>query len=337
MSKLLSSQATQKFASFQRWEGVQKPEDAQKRLLQTILSNVRYKRLLSPDSVRIDRWSDLSHGTFGEVHRGMLAGGTEPVAIKELRPGGNLQKRLRVEIAFARELTVWADLSHPNVLGLLAFYIDVDEGIMWFISPFSAQGNITRYLEVNDPDVLTRLQLSLDTAEGLSYLHKKKICHGDLKGANVLIYIVDGKPKAQLCDFGLAKIAENSPSGLTTSSFAGKGTPRYLSPELLCDVPRRCALSDVWAWGCLFLEITTNRIPYETTHGIGVFLKILEKTPPADVTQLPVTEGVRRILKGCWSPEPADRPTIHTCRRDLSNVINTTVASSGSTERYPSE
>jgi len=331
MSKPLSYQSTPRPHSFQGWECLQKPEDPQKRLLHNILSTVRCKRLPSPESVRIDRWSDLSHGTFGEVHGGTMVGGSEPVAIKELRPGGNLQKRLRIEIAFARELTVWADLSHPNVLGLLAFYIDVEEGIMWFISPFSSQGNITTYLEVNDPDTLTRLQLSLDTANGLSYLHKKKICHGDLKGANVLIYTMDGKPKAQLCDFGLAKIAENSPSGLTTSSFAGKGTPRYLSPELLCDVPLRCASSDVWAWGCLFLEIITNRIPYETTHGIGVFLKILEKTPPADVTRLQVTDGVRNILKGCWNAEPAERPTIDKCCSDILNVITRLVSRKPST------
>lgn len=95
-----------------------------------------------------------------------------------------MQKRLRVEIvsslsyinpvrssirswkAFARELAVWADLVHPNLLGLIAYYIDIEEGIMWFISPFAIQGNITKYLEVNDPDMRTRLQLVSRTTLG---------------------------------------------------------------------------------------------------------------------------------------------------------------------------
>lgn len=104
----------------------------------------------------------------------------------------------RLAKAFARELTVWADLVHPNVLDLVAFYMDVEEGSMWFISPFATQGNVTTYLKVNNADMPMRLQLvrlnavcerqsliqyqSLDTAEGLAYLHKRKICHGDLKG-----------------------------------------------------------------------------------------------------------------------------------------------------------
>lgn len=67
--------------------------------------------------------------------------------------------------------------------------------------------------------------------------------------------MANGKPRAQLCDFGLAKVAEGGASGLTTSSFDGKGTIRYLSPELLCDVPKRSTFSDTWAWGCLLLEV----------------------------------------------------------------------------------
>lgn len=66
--------------------------------------------------------------------------------------------------------------------------------------------------------------------------------------------LVNDQGKAMLCDFGLARILEEIPSGLTTSR-AKTGTLRYLSPELLGEDPRHTCQSDAWAWGCLVLEV----------------------------------------------------------------------------------
>lgn len=56
-----------------------------------------------------------------------------------------------------------------------------------------------------------------------------------------------------LCDFGLSRLEEAVPSGLTTT-LGVEGTMTYLSPECV-DGAKRTAQSDVWAWGCLFLQV----------------------------------------------------------------------------------
>lgn len=59
-----------------------------------------------------------------------------------------------------------------------------------------------------------------------------------------------------LCDFGLARIQTEDPSGLTTTA-SPKYTTRYASPELVMESGARITLaSDVWAWGCLFLDVS---------------------------------------------------------------------------------
>ena len=66
--------------------------------------------------------------------------------------------------------------------------------------------------------------------------------------------------RAVLCDFGLAKaISETGlASGMTTSRTL-KMSLRYSSPELLNDLePSHSLPSDVWALGCLFLEVRRN-------------------------------------------------------------------------------
>lgn len=66
--------------------------------------------------------------------------------------------------------------------------------------------------------------------------------------------LVDLSGNAMLCDFGLARLLEDEPSGLTTTSRS-KYTLFYASPELLNEDARHTLKSDVWAWGCLFLGV----------------------------------------------------------------------------------
>lgn len=68
---------------------------------------------------------------------------------------------------------------------------------------------------------------------------------------------MDGLGNAMLGDFGLATVLKNEPSGLTTDADDGavfKGSVRYSSPEVL-DGEEKSIASDIWAWGCLLLEV----------------------------------------------------------------------------------
>lgn len=79
----------------------------------------------------------------------------------------------------------------------------------------------------------------------------------DDRKANVL---VNGKIKAVLCDFGLAKALGTGSQGLTTTA-GFKGSIAWCSPELLDDSPRTPA-SDMWAWAFLVWEVRS--LPYVT-------------------------------------------------------------------------
>lgn len=137
------------------------------------------QKRVDPLAVHIDETCDVARGSYGEVRRATLDGHAAPVAVKELRPLGNAKQRIRMEIvgariavnrprrslvlfpqAFARELQVWADLEHPNILPLVGFHLNSEEGISWFISPFMTEGNIREYLERIKPHMLQRLQLA---------------------------------------------------------------------------------------------------------------------------------------------------------------------------------
>lgn len=66
--------------------------------------------------------------------------------------------------------------------------------------------------------------------------------------------VIDAYGNAQLCDFGLAKILDDVPSGLTTTR-ASSYTIRYAAPEIIMGESLHTIASDMWAWGCLVLFV----------------------------------------------------------------------------------
>lgn len=57
-----------------------------------------------------------------------------------------------------------------------------------------------------------------------------------------------------LCDFGLTKMVEDVPGGLTTRSSPDPAG-RFTAPEIIFGASRSLA-SDIWAWGCLLLVVS---------------------------------------------------------------------------------
>ncbi|KAG8896506.1 hypothetical protein FRB99_008860 [Tulasnella sp. 403] len=209
-------------------------------------------------------------GGYGIVHRGSLDAGSASstiVAVKQLRPIGNRGQRLRVAVSFVRELAIWANLNHPNVLPFVGFFLNPTLEDAWLLSTF--------------------------------------IFNGDDR-------------HALLCDFGLAKVVEDCPSGLTTSRFGQRGSLRYLSPELLIDPnPHRTLQSDVWAFGCLLLEILLDIMPYNNINvEHALILQIVQGAKPAPLEELPLPPEISALLAQCWQ-SATSRPDIQHCLETL--------------------
>lgn len=213
---------------------------------------------------------------------------------------------------FARELRTWARLDHPNILPLLGFYLGEQQMEPWMISKWHNKGDVYKYLQAlekvnNPPSVEVRLELvmtpygsmtrcpyiqsffrsmiqspgsytSIHTTSSMEISSRFVI---DKAGRPTLIVtrqnnvIINEEGRAMLCDFGLARLEEDEPSGLTTSLGLRDGDARYMSPDLLFvgDMERldddaisvlsdhlpngsfRTTASDIWAFGCTALLV----------------------------------------------------------------------------------
>ena len=93
--------------------------------------------------------------------------------------------------------------------------------------------------------------------QAIDYLHEMRVKHRDLKPANILI-IGD---QVLIADFGVSKdlIDEQTTKSLTGAERGG--TPMYWAPEMAFEGPhgtaKRGRAVDIFALGCIFLEIAT--------------------------------------------------------------------------------
>ncbi|KAH9299699.1 hypothetical protein KI387_031381, partial [Taxus chinensis] len=111
----------------------------------------------------------------------------------------------------------------------------------------------------------TRIKIAVGAARGLAYLHEDchpQIIHRDIKSSNILL---DNNFEARVSDFGLAKLATDTHSHLTTHVV---GTFGYLAPEYVSS-GKLTERSDVYSYGVLLLELVTGQRPVDTSRPVG--------------------------------------------------------------------
>ena len=111
---------------------------------------------------------------------------------------------------------------------------------------------------MNSIEFYISCQLFKELLESVGYLHESNppIIHRDLKPHNILITEESRNGRfLKLCDFGLATF-----DSLTTVQHSvGKGTPKYMAPEV--STPKGLGIgynrkADIWSLGVIAQEIT---------------------------------------------------------------------------------
>ncbi|XP_023744111.1 mitogen-activated protein kinase kinase kinase 20 [Lactuca sativa] len=135
---------------------------------------------------------------------------------------------------------------------------------------------------------------------GLRHIHHNGYVHCDLKPENILLIgsSSNGDFTAKIGDLGLAKRAKQSKKSKVVRYQ--RGTPIYFSPELQTDGVQE-APSDIWAFGCIVLEMFTGKPPWNSNMETNN-----DESPsiPSSISR----EG-RSFLKSCFSRKACFRWT----------------------------
>ena len=142
-------------------------------------------------------------------------------------------------------------------------------------------------------------KMFLQMVSGLKALHNLKICHRDLKCANMFI----SKGQVKIGDLNVSKVAK---IGLL---YTQTGTPYYASPEVWKDKPYD-AKSDMWSLGCVLYEACALHPPFMAPNMQGLFKKVVAGAFP----ELPkvYSSDLSGVIKALLQVNPGLRPTCGT-------------------------
>ncbi|KAJ6588772.1 kinase-like domain-containing protein, partial [Mycena capillaripes] len=245
-------------------------------------------------------------GGFGDTYQASYAGKT--VALKHLRTFNRDTEQRRTRLQFCREALVWQHLQHPFILPFIGMDPETfPSGSLCMVSPWMENGTVLKYL--SDHGRASVDKLLSEIAQGLQYLHSQNIVHGDLRGANILI---TSEWSACLADFGLTSLSDATTA---THTSHRAGSIRWMAPELI-DPGHfgqkflRTPATDVYAFGCVCLELYTGRPPFASLSEPACMLRVLNGDRPERPSDKPVMSDVLwEHVNQFWAQNPAMRPT----------------------------
>ena len=198
---------------------------------------------------------------------------------------------------------------HPNVVQYLATYYDPDTRLPVLLMELCDE-SLTAFLERSPGPLSYHVQLNicLDIALALVYLHSNALIHRDLTGNNVLMI---AGTRAKITDFGMSKLANGNPR-MTVLTLC-PGNLLYMSPEALDEAKSYTAKLDIFSFGVIVIQILTRQFPnptdrFRTIHDPRYDDEVRRVVPETERRQahlqlIPDTHSLKPLALQCLKKE----------------------------------
>ncbi|XP_013607997.1 PREDICTED: probable serine/threonine-protein kinase At1g18390 [Brassica oleracea var. oleracea] len=200
---------------------------------------------------------ELGDGGFGTVYYGVLKDG-RAVAVKRL-----YERSLKHVEQFKNEVEILKSLKHPNLVILYGCTSRHSKELL-LVYEYISNGTLADHLHGDRAESRplcwsVRLNVAIETASGLAFLHASGIIHRDVKTTNILL---DENYTVKVADFGLSRLF---PMDQTHVSTAPQGTPGYVDPEYF-QCYRLNEKSDVYSFGVVLVELISSKEAVDITR-----------------------------------------------------------------------
>eukprot|EP00743_Colponemidia_sp_Colp-15_P001810 GILK01001975.1.p1 GENE.GILK01001975.1~~GILK01001975.1.p1 ORF type:complete len:405 (+),score=90.28 GILK01001975.1:40-1215(+) len=239
----------------------------------------------------------LGKGSFGKVMLVRKTSNNELYAMKILRKADVLARN---QIAHTQTERRILEINHPFMVNLHYAFQTADK--LYLVVDYLNGGEL--FFHLSQKKRFSENQSRLYTAEillALEHMHSFNVIYRDLKPENIMLTL-DGHVK--ITDFGLSKEGVQNAGGQEqggTKTFCG--TPEYLAPEILRQIPHGKAV-DWWSLGVLLYEMLCGRPPFYDQNRKRMYEKILHSEvfyPPF------LSANAKSILQGLLTREVSTR------------------------------
>ncbi|GLB38488.1 putative serine threonine-protein kinase PLK4 [Lyophyllum shimeji] len=188
-------------------------------------------------------------------------------------------------------------LHHPNIVSLLSAFFTTRE--TFHVLELCAIGNLSQFLRSRSPQTLAESELrgvTKSLADGLTYLRKELVIHGDINPSNILLTSDYG---VKLSNFKHSVRLSNKDA--TTSSF--RGVSSYAAPEMASGGSYGFSV-DIWSLGCVMVYCVTGLAPLDANP-----MHRSNKGPAKPIYDLPqhLSDGVNELISRTLRVIPEER------------------------------
>ena len=224
---------------------------------------------------------------------------------------------------FRREARAVAQLSHPNLVGVID--AGTDGGRPYIVFEYVPGQTLKQKISSDGGLPLDEATAyAIEIGRGLQAAHSVRLIHRDVKPQNVLI---DAEGRAKITDFGIALSLESH--GLTATGRV-LGTTDYVSPEQAMgrEIDAR---TDVYSLGILLYEMLAGDVPFKAETQVGVAMKHVNETVPSIQRRRPdASAALAAAVERSTAKEPKDRYSdMNAFLRDLEGALEVEVARAG--------
>jgi len=243
----------------------------------------------------------LGYGGMAQVYRAKDRHLGREVAVKILRPSLTDSDQAR----FLREIRILASLSHPNVVRI--YDLGTEQGVedlVYFVMELVDGGMVTDLgpFESDLEPALRLLDVAINMARALAYVHRQGIIHRDLTPHNILL---TAQGDVKVMDFGLIHLAAASRLTRTGRTL---GTPQYMAPEQAKGEVLD-ARADLYALGAVLFHMLTGGPPFAADSDQAVLFQHVYETlnMPHDINPH-VPEMLSQLVAQLLDKRPECRP-----------------------------
>ena len=266
----------------------------------------------APIKIQWLKGRQIGKGSFGRVYIALNALNGELIAVKQINVPSlsevNQSRKSKYKELIQQlysEIELLKDFEHENIVQYLGFNISKSTMNIFleYVPGGTVNSLIHQYGPLAEPVVHSFLQQIL---AGLEYLHSHNILHRDIKGANIL---VNEQGICKISDFGISKKAHQNRQAYdrhTRTSRSVKGTLYWMAPELVRS-EGHSAKVDVWALGCVTIEMWSGKRPWSKFEIANIMYQIGKSRAPPLPTDL-TSDGLD-FCHQCLQPNPEDRWT----------------------------
>lgn len=286
----------------------------------------------------------IGKGAFGRVFLAIDNKTKGKCALKVIQETENLLKS-KEQMNILREVSVPRHLNHPGIVKMIGFRFpltedekgetkllklngadygqktDIDLTGPIIITEYMKNGSLEKKMaeyitsEGKSHDIINptvRSKIIFGVSATMKYVHAHQVIHRDLKLENIFL---DDNYEPRIADFGLSKVIFGD-----AKMTMAIGSPIAMAPELFVDGDETYSIPvDVYAYAFILYRMFSNTIELDCAKKVKspqqYMMQVSKGARPKKPKNIP--EHYWELIKNCWLPNAADRPTFD----DITNLL----------------